>query len=276
MRPCGTFCLLTILAGVLFAGDASALSVEDDLGRRVELAQPAERVVSLSPHATELVLAAGLGRRLVAIASGGPDWSETADLPRVGGAGAIDREVLLNSRPDLVIGWHSGNRPADLAWLERQGFALYLSEPRGPSDVAATLRALGKLGATRSIAVKRAAELLDGMQGACAELPPVDAYIRVWDRPPMTVGGRHWINPVLRTAGFRNVLEDEPIGVFTIAEEVRFRYRDHTSISLVRTYDDTLGDRLAELLSVPGPRLDEAVRMLCADRLALETRPRRQ
>lgn len=273
MRPANAYCSGAILVTLLFAGGAAALSVEDDLGRKVELARPAERIVTLSPHATELALAAGLDRRLVAIASGGREWPETAGLPRVGGAGAIDRELLLAIRPDLVIGWHSGNRPTDLAWLERQGFALFLSEPRGPSDVAATLRALGKLGATRAVATKRATELLDGMQGECSALPAIDAYIRIWDKPAMTVGGGHWINPVLRAAGFRNVFEDEPLGVFTIAEEARFRYRDHVSISLVRTFDDTPEDRLAELLSLPGPRLDQAVRRLCAKRLGPEAPP---
>ncbi|MGB5639950.1 MAG: cobalamin-binding protein, partial [Sedimenticolaceae bacterium] len=42
----------------------------DDLGGRVSLPQAAQRIVTLAPHATELVVAAGAGDRLVGIAVG--------------------------------------------------------------------------------------------------------------------------------------------------------------------------------------------------------------
>lgn len=258
-----------VLSLCLFTAIGEAATVDDDLGRTVSLSEPARRVVTLSPHATELAVAAGLAERLVGISSGGNPAPELAGLPRIGGAGALDRETLLSVQPDLVIGWHSGNRPADLAWIEHQEIALFRSEPRTLADIAAAIEALGRLGGTGAIAARRAQAFRDGLNSACSRLPPVDVYVSVWDQPAMTVGGRHWINAVLKAAGLRNVFEAEPIGVFAVADEARYVHRDHPQLRLTRTFDDSPVDRLADLLSVPGPRLGEAVQQLCAMRLAI-------
>jgi ABC-type Fe3+-hydroxamate transport system substrate-binding protein len=43
----------------------AAISVTDDLGHTVSLAKPAQRVISLSPHVTELIFAAGAGDKII-------------------------------------------------------------------------------------------------------------------------------------------------------------------------------------------------------------------
>ena len=47
----------------------AAVSVVDDAGETVTLAQPARRIVSLAPHVTELIYAAGGGERIVGTVS---------------------------------------------------------------------------------------------------------------------------------------------------------------------------------------------------------------
>jgi iron complex transport system substrate-binding protein len=253
----------------LLGGTIQAATVSDDVGHAVSLAEPARRIVTLSPHATELAVAAGLERHLVAISSGGTPAPGLADLPRIGGAGVLDRETLLTLQPDLVIGWHSGNRPLDLDWIERQGIALFRSEPRKLSDIAAAIESLGRLGGTAGIAARRAQAFRDKLHNRCEDLPPVDAYISVWDRPAMSIGGRHWINAVLRASGFRNVFEHQPMAVFAVADEAHFVHRNRPIIRMTRSFDDSPEDRLADLLSLPGPRLGEAIHQLCARRLAI-------
>ena len=41
------------------------VSVKDDIGNTVKLAQPAKRIVSLAPHMTETLFAAGAGAQVV-------------------------------------------------------------------------------------------------------------------------------------------------------------------------------------------------------------------
>ena len=59
-------CAALALWSTLCAGLAqAAVSVADDSGRQVVLARPAQRVISMAPHVTELLFAAGGGARIV-------------------------------------------------------------------------------------------------------------------------------------------------------------------------------------------------------------------
>src|SRR5512144_3202356 len=97
-----------ILAAILAAIVASApvcaaVSVVDDKGVSVTLAAPARRIVSLAPHATELVFAAGAGDRLVGVVARS-DWPAAARaLPRIGDVHALDLERVVALKPDLVV-----------------------------------------------------------------------------------------------------------------------------------------------------------------------------
>jgi len=56
-----------VLAALLLMSAAQALAVEsvDILGDDIQLARPAQRIISLAPHITELLFAAGVGARIV-------------------------------------------------------------------------------------------------------------------------------------------------------------------------------------------------------------------
>lgn len=255
--------LFALLSLPVQAGPA----VVDETGREVALAAPARRIVTLAPHATELVIAAGAADRLVAIAAGSAPPPGLAAVPRIGGAGPLDREALLAMRPDLVIGWQSGNRAADLDWLARVGVPLYRSEPRDLDDIGRSIRSIGALAGTAAVAAAAAQGFTAAVQTACAGLPRLPALVLVWGRPPMTVGGRHWINAVLHAAGFRNRFAEVPAGVFQVAPEALLAAGPVHRLSLVPgSADDPL---LADLLSRPGPRLAMAVERLCLRRLEL-------
>lgn len=257
-----------LACAALLSLQATAAEVTDDLGHAVALDHEARRIVTLSPHTTELIIAAGLTDALVGIAGGGEIPTALQHLPFVGTAGAIDREMLTSLRPDLVVAWHSGNRASDLGWLARKrDIALYRSEPRSMQQIADSIRALGRLGGTAIVAERNARAFEYAIDNDCAQIPPQRVYIEIWPNPPMTVGGQHWINAALSAAGYRNHFAAEPRGVFTIANEARFAVRNLPLISLVRTFDNSPSDHLADRLSIPGPRLAEAIRMLCTKRL---------
>ena len=63
----------TICMGMLLLAAISsqaAITVKDGGGATVTLEKPAQRVVTLAPHATELVFAAGAGGRVVGASAG--------------------------------------------------------------------------------------------------------------------------------------------------------------------------------------------------------------
>ena len=266
---------MRVLAGlvastlVLAAPAGSAGAVIDDTGARIELAAPARRIVTLAPHATELVYAAGAGDRLVAVESASDHPPAARDLPRIGGAGALDRERLLELEPDLVVAWHSGNRPADLDWLARQGIAVYRTEPARLDDVAEAVRELGELAHTRERAERAAAAWETALAHACRPAyAPRRALVVLWDRPLMVYGGAHWINEVLARAGYVNVFADVRRGVFSPSPEAVLAAGAQVGLTATELEPGSLGVEqvrsLPQAASRPSPRLAAVIRELCA------------
>lgn len=199
--------LLVLCQGSLNA----AVHATDDRGVRILLPQPAGRIVSLSPHATELLYAAGAGQRVIAVAAYSDYPPTAAGLPVIGDASRLDIERILALRPDLVVGWLSGNAAVEVARLERLGIRVYLTEARQLHDIARHMLDIGRLAGTEAIA-RRAAQhytqTLARLQREYAGRAPVAAFYQVWPRPLTTVGGTHIISEVLRTCGGRNVFEN--------------------------------------------------------------------
>ncbi|MBK5104536.1 MAG: cobalamin-binding protein, partial [Burkholderiales bacterium] len=56
-----------LLAALALTGTAAAagIHITDDAGRSVSLTHPAQRIISLAPHMTELLFAAGAGAQVV-------------------------------------------------------------------------------------------------------------------------------------------------------------------------------------------------------------------
>src|SRR5882762_3833828 len=114
------------------------IAVTDDAGRRVTLAAPARRIVSLLPSFTEIVFAIGAGDRLV----GRTTWCdyppEALAVLSVGDGMPPSVEAVAARRPDLVVLYRSGPNVTAAEQLERLGirtvlFDLNLLEQLGPA-----------------------------------------------------------------------------------------------------------------------------------------------
>lgn len=187
---------------------AAAIRVVDDSGQALEFAHPPQRIVSLTPHLTELLFAVGAGSQLVGV-DGASDYPEAAKtLPRVGDFSRISLERLLALKPDLVVGWVGGNRPVDLHALRQLGVPVLHTQATQLGDVARLLRLLGsasghaEAGEAAALAV---AARLGTLRQRYARVDAVPVFYQVWDRPLMTVGGTHWISDALALCGARNV-----------------------------------------------------------------------
>src|SRR5687767_9197626 len=133
---------------VLAIAEASAVTAVDSDGRRVSLPAPAQRIVSLAPHTTEQLFAAGAGAKVVA-ASEYSDYPEEAKrLPRVASSGTVNLEMVLALKPDLVVAWRLEATAPALARLESLGVPVFYSEPRRLDQIADMIEALGELAGT--------------------------------------------------------------------------------------------------------------------------------
>jgi iron complex transport system substrate-binding protein len=187
---------------------AGGPTVLDDRGRTVHLAEPAQRIVSLAPHLTELLFAVGAGDRIVATVAHADHPDAARSIPRVGTAAQLDLERLLAASPDLVVAWSSGSPRPALERLERLGIAVYYSEPGDFEGIAADLRRLGELAGQGDRGATEALAFLDTiaeLQERYAERPRVSVFYQVWDQPLMTVNDQHLIGRAIELCGGRNV-----------------------------------------------------------------------
>jgi len=201
---------------------AGTILAVDDRGLQIALSAPARRVVTLAPHLTELAYAAGGAASLVGADSASDYPSAAAGLRRVGGAAGLDLEQIVALHPDLVLGWLSGNKPSDIARLEQLGLSVFLSEPRRLSDVARTLRVIGLLLGTESIAEQRASafeQRLRALRSRAAGMRSVSVFFEVWHQPLITVNGEHLISDLVALCGGFNVLGALPALAPTVSLE---------------------------------------------------------
>ena len=193
------------------AGSAArAVQVVDDRGSTIDLAGPARRIVTLAPHLTELLFAAGAGDRIVATVAYSNFPEAARKLPRIGDAHAIDLERLVGLKPDLVIAWAGGSSQPQLEVLKALGIAVYQDAPQALDHIARSIERLGQLAGTGAVAGPAAARLrsrLVDLRERHAGKPEVSVFHQVWDRPLMTVGGTHLISQVIALCGGRNIFE---------------------------------------------------------------------
>lgn len=99
-----------------------------------------QRIVSLSPHATELLYSAGLGDRIVGV-SEACDFPDAAKRkPKVSGYRGTNVEAVLALKPDLVVSWPSGNRATDTDAIARFGVKVHASELSTLASITDELR----------------------------------------------------------------------------------------------------------------------------------------
>ena len=183
------------------------VAVTDDAGRRVTLAAPARRIVSLLPSFTEILFAIGAGDRLV----GRTTWCDyppaALAVPSVGDAMPPSVEAVAARRPDLVVLYRSGPNVTAAEQLERLGIPTVLLDLNLLEELGAATRRLGTL-TGRQVPAESLAAAVDRV----VSQPPAPstqslAFI-VWDNPPIVIGAGSYLDRLAALAGARNVFHD--------------------------------------------------------------------
>jgi len=212
--------LLTALSGASVVH--AEVLVTDDTGAVLRLAAPAKRIVSLAPHVTEVLFAAGAGDKLVGAVEYS-DYPEAAKkITRVGGYSRLDLEAIAALKPDLIVAWESGNAAANVAKLKGLGLPVYITQPDRIEDIAKDLERYGKLAGTESVANAEAARFRERYAKLAArysQRPPINVFYQIWKQPLMTVNGKQIISDALRLCGGRNVFAKLPTLAPTVSVE---------------------------------------------------------
>lgn len=199
---------------VLFSSqNQSAVTVTDDLNNSITVENAVTRIISLAPHTTELLFAAGAGDAVVGAVrySNYPEAAEK--ISRIGDTHNLDLEKIISLDPDLIIAWQSGNGGGIIKRLEDLGYNVYISEPGNIEDIAKTILDLGRITGhlqTASRASSRFINELHVLESKYAGRKSVDTFYQIWNQPLFTVNGKHLISEVIRLCGGRNIFSSLP------------------------------------------------------------------
>jgi iron complex transport system substrate-binding protein len=263
---------------------AASITVKDDLGRSVEMRQPAQRIVTLAPFLTELAYSAGAGDRVVGVSAFSDYPPQAKSLPVVSSAVGIALEPLVALAPDLVLAWRDTIRPEDIERLERFGVAVFVAQARRLDDVPRLLGLIGRLAGRDASSVADAySARIQRLRREHAGIAPVRALLEIWHRPLTTIAGDHWMNEALEVCGatndFRGVAGVAPVipweqvyardprvvvGAGSAADAAQFHdnWRERPTLAAVRENRLVFVD--ADTIQRPTLRLAEGVAQLCA------------
>jgi iron complex transport system substrate-binding protein len=209
--PVAVVGVLVSLTSGLPSAAAGEIRVVDDTGHTIILASPARRVVSLAPHVTELVYAAGAGAQLVGVSAFSDYPPAAKTLPRISDSVSIDIERIVKLQPDLIIAWQSGNPAKQVDQLRHLGFPIYVSEPRGLQAIAEDIERLGRLTGRDAVARPSAAAFrarYARVRAHYAGREHVTVFYQILDPQLMTINGRHLISEIIRMCGGVNIFAD--------------------------------------------------------------------
>lgn len=272
----GLFFVLRVFAEV---------AVIDDVGQEVALTSPAMRVVSLAPNLTEVLFFIGAGEQVVGVVEYSDFPPAARDLPVIGSHNRFDVEQILSLKPDLIVGWRSGNSQEDLDGLKRLGFPVFISEPGTVDDIVSLMERLGELTGRQTYSLSQATAFrasFNASRETYSTRRQVRVFYQVWEQPIYTLNGDHVISQLISLCGGTNIFSDlkqlAPVvslesvlardpevivggGVFGQTPPWAERWQSWPTVRAVRNRHIYAVD--SDHIARMGPRLAEGVEALC-------------
>lgn len=249
-------------------------------------ALPLQRAITLAPHITELIYAAGAGQSIVATVNSSDYPPEASRLPRIGDGLHVSLEKALLLAPDVVIGWQDGGAAQVLMpYLQNAEIPLLFSQPQSLDEIAGELQRFGRLFGTSATADRMAAQLrarLDDLRQHYSQRSPVRVFIQIGDPPLYTVGNDALLHDALQICGAVNIYADAHLPALQVGrehvvmqqpeliiapvtdakrlEEIR---HDWSRLNITAAQAGHVHGLHPDLLFRPGPRLIDGVTSVC-------------
>lgn len=265
----------------------TAIHTQDDKGRPVSLAAPARRAITLAPHATELVYAAGAGDYLAATIRGSDYPPAARQVLVIGDGTQPDAERVAAVRPDLLIAWQPTAAQPVVRVMDKLGVPVFYSDPLTLASIPDAVERMGVLFGTQAQAQPAAAQLRERLAALAARYAgrrPVRVFIQAGLDPIYTLNDSSIVSDALRICGGVNVFGQAPIVAPQVSLEGVLAARPEAVLAGVSRPEDTARNlaawqalglpaaRLGHVYGVdadalyrPGPRLIDAAEAICAD-----------
>lgn len=250
------------------------------LARPAGAASGGQRILSLSPAATEMIYQLGLEARLVGVTTYCNYPPAAQKKPRVGAALDLNEELAMALKPDLILVTEGDKaRYARLGQLTRA--KVVTLSTRNVKDIWADMRLIGAQTGVGARAEREVGALQARLKVVVAKLPKrrsaPSVFYMVWDKPLMAAGPNSYLGDLIALAGGRNVVEALPgnayppysweaflaknpqviLGPQNMADSLtglkqKYPHLQAVKAGRVRTLPD-------DLISRPGPRVVQAL-----------------
>ena len=165
-----------------------------------------QRIVSLTPHITEMLFAIGAGKQVIATdqASDYPD--EVKKLLKVANYQSLNSESLLAVKPDLVVAWGS-TQALMQQQIQALGIPMLLLKSQHLDDLPVELRLLGDKTGHREQANQLAAQIetkFATYRQQSQQRPKIKAFYQLWYPPLTTVANGSFIQEIMTMCGAEN------------------------------------------------------------------------
>lgn len=264
------------------------ISVLDDAQRTVRLDKPAKRIISLAPHVTEMIFAAGAGHLLVGVSEYSDYPEQAKKIASVGNVFALDLERVLALKPDLIVIWGSGNAKQLAKKLRDNKVTVFESEPRNFEDIASSLERIAILSGTEAVGKNTAKQFRQRLQELTETYrledseKPIKVFHQMVKSPLMTVNREHFISKMISLCGGNNVFGDlkdisatittealllaNPEMIFSSGKDNGKLLQDWTQFPNLRAVKkQNIYSINGDWLHRAGPRVLDATEQLCKD-----------
>ena len=283
---------IALIASQLLLGISIGFSSNDSFAKQAGHQPYPQRIITLAPHLSELVDAAGGSDRLVSVSAFSNLPESVKQLPITSDARSIDLEKMKSLRPDLIIYWRGGTSESQIQSIKKtfnKDVQFISVQPKKLSDIAADIETIGKALGTESVAKKNADALrlkiatLNTQQKNISERK-VRVFYQVWAQPLMTLNQDHIIGDIIQRCGGEQLFANEKVLVPTVSREavikanpeIIFTAVDSTKMNtdwsmwssfpqLAAAKNKAFIDLDGDIISRPSPRIMQGAQKICAE-----------
>ncbi len=256
-----------------------------------------QRIITVAPHLSEIVEAAGGAERLVSVSAYSNYPASVKKLPVTSDARSIDLERMKQLQPDLIIYWRSGTPETQIESIKktfankssgsRDQVKVISVEPKKLVDIAQDIETVGKILGTEKMAQKNAQLLRAEIkklkeQYQNSQKRKVRVFYQVWAQPLMTLNQDHLIADIINICGGEQLFANEKLLVPTVSKEavvkanpeIIFTTVDSPEFKtdwsmwssipqLAATQKKAFVDIDGDIISRPSPRIMQGAQKIC-------------
>lgn len=290
---------IALIASQVLLGISVSLGSNDSFAKQDGRPQPhPQRIITLAPHLSELVDAAGGSDRLMSVSAFSNLPASVKQLPVTSDARSIDLEKMKSLRPDLIIYWRGGTSESQIQSIKKtfnKDVRFIAVEPKKLSDIATDIETIGKVLGTESAAKKNADDLrlkITGIRNTAnnqnnsknISQRKVRVFYQVWAQPLMTLNQDHIISDIIQLCGGEQLFANEKVLVPTVSREavikanpeIIFTAVDSAKMKtdwsmwssfpqLAATKNKAFIDLDGDIISRPSPRIMQGAQKICAE-----------